>query len=298
MEKNNWCLYKHTCPDGKLYFGISNNLKQRWKAMGEQYHSCKRFYYAIRQYGWMNITHEILFDNLNKKQAGELEKEYILKYRTTNPKYGHNMTTGGFGCASTSSFRAVDQYDLEGNFIRTYDSCREAARAIGAKNSSWISHVCSNEFGHKTAHGYIFRYHGDTVDLNILDNPNWKSVYRLDDFGEIVEKYKSIAHAALKSGVHQSSISKGCKNGWRIGGSYWCLADNYNDFKRVQLYNAKKVSQYSLNGKHIATYDSISEASEKTGINRVSIRRCIGGSYKKAGGFIWKCIDKEREVCE
>ena len=77
MKQDNWCLYKHTCPNGKIYFGITNNLKKRWSAMGEQYHSCKRFYYAIRKFGWVNIKHEVLIENLTQEKAGELEKKYI-----------------------------------------------------------------------------------------------------------------------------------------------------------------------------------------------------------------------------
>ena len=291
MAKNNWVLYRHTCPNGKVYFGITNDLKRRWCSMGEQYHSCNRFYYAIRKYGWMNIKHDVLIYNLTKEEAGELEKKYIQDNRSTNPKYGYNMTTGGFGCNSISSYTAVDQYDLEGNFICTYKSCKEAAHALGLKSSSQISHACSDDLGHKTVKGYIFRYHGDKLDLSVLDKPNWKTVYKLNDCREILEEYKCIAYAALKNNVAQSSISKACKNGYRIGGFYWCLAENYDNFKPNPIHNVRKVSQYTLDEKYICTYESLVEASQKTGVNRSSIGMCARGKYMQAGGYVWKYTD-------
>lgn len=297
MTKNNWCLYKHTCPNGKVYFGITNNLKRRWKAMGEEYHSCKKFYYAIRKYGWMNITHEVLVDNLTKEEAGNLEKEYIANHRSTNPKYGYNMTTGGFGCTSISSFTAVDQYDLEGNFICTYPSCREAARAIGLKNSSSITNVCRGSYGHKSIKGYIFRYHGDPLDLKTLEksNSNWKPIYKINEFHEIVKEYKSITKASIENNLPHSSISTACASGYRMGGFYWCLVENYNNFKPKRVHN-RKVNQYTLDGKYICTYDSIVDASKRTGVNKSNIGACAQGKYKQAGGYIWRYADKDESV--
>jgi predicted GIY-YIG superfamily endonuclease len=295
MAKKNWCLYKHTCPNGKIYIGITNNLKRRWKAMGEEYHSCKKFYYAIRKYGWTNIAHEVLVDNLTKEEAGNLEKEYIANHHSTNPKYGYNMTTGGFGCTSISSFTAVDQYDLEGNFICTYPSCREAARALGLKSSSQISHACSNVSGHKTVRGYIFRYHGEPLDITILDKSNWKTIYQINELYEIIKEYKSITHASLENNVSHSSISKACKTGFRIGGFYWCLAENYNNFNPKRVHN-RKVVQYTLDGEYIYTYDSIVDASKRTGVHRSNIGACAQGRYKQAGGYIWRYTDEVKNI--
>jgi predicted GIY-YIG superfamily endonuclease len=292
MKQDNWCLYKHTCPNGKIYFGITNNLKTRWSAMGEQYHSCKRFYYAIRKFGWINIKHEVLIENLTQEKAGELEKKYIKDNRSTNPKYGYNMTTGGFGCNSISSYTAVDQYDLNGNFICTYKTCREAARALGLKSSSQISHACSDDLTHKTVKGYIFRYHGDKLDLNMLNKSIWKTIYKINNKYEIVEEYKSIAYAASKNKVSPSSISRACKNGYCIRGFYWCLKENYNNFKPNPIHNVRKISQYTLDNKYIHTYESIVNASEKTGVNKTCIGMCARKKYKQAGGFIWRYADK------
>lgn len=51
--------------------------------------------------------------------------------------------------------RAIDQFDINGNFIRTYESNQEASRVTGfSRRAIWS--VLSNK--RKTTHGYIFRY--------------------------------------------------------------------------------------------------------------------------------------------
>lgn len=54
--------------------------------------------------------------------------------------------------------RAVDQYDLNGNFIRSYESIQETSRATGV-SSREIGCVLSGK--RKTTHGFVFRYHDD-----------------------------------------------------------------------------------------------------------------------------------------
>lgn len=51
---------------------------------------------------------------------------------------------------------------------------------------------------------------------------------------------------------------------------------------------SKSVNQYSLDGKLIATYSSITEASKSIKIDNGNISRCCNGKLKTVGGFIWR----------
>lgn len=90
-----FCVYKHTCPNGKVYIGITSmKVENRWKN-GYGYENNKLFYRAINKYKWQNITHEILYKNLTKEEACKKEIELISQYKSNNAKYGYNLSLGG-----------------------------------------------------------------------------------------------------------------------------------------------------------------------------------------------------------
>ena len=89
-------VYLHIAPNGKKYVGITSRcVNERWQN-GNGYKS-QIFYRAIRKYGWDNIEHIVLFENLTKGEAEEKEKELIKKYNSNNPKFGYNRNEGGLG---------------------------------------------------------------------------------------------------------------------------------------------------------------------------------------------------------
>ena len=95
---NNYNVYKHTFPDGKIYIGVSTNPLKRW-SNGHGYYFNEELDKAIKEVGWENIKHEILFENLSKEEANNKEKELIKFYNSTNKEKGFNRTTGGIkGC--------------------------------------------------------------------------------------------------------------------------------------------------------------------------------------------------------
>lgn len=87
-------VYMHTTPNGKRYIGITKSTaKSRWKN-GKGYET-QFFYKAIQKYGWENIKHEILFENLTKEEAEAKEVELIAFYKTNQKEYGYNVENGG-----------------------------------------------------------------------------------------------------------------------------------------------------------------------------------------------------------
>jgi len=82
-------------------------------------------------------TYEYL---LNKKEE---EKQFI---ENITPAKSYNIT-----------IKQVLQYDLEGNFIKEYKNCSEAARQLNIKNgATGIGRVCRGE--RKTAYGFQWKY--------------------------------------------------------------------------------------------------------------------------------------------
>ena len=186
----------HTVPNGRKYIGItSQEPSRRWRG-GMHYSYNKRFFAVIVKYGWDNIKHEILFENLSQEEAEQKEKELIKALKTDREEYGYNLTSGGKGATGcvksletreklriantgrkvseetkkklseksrgrflggkSPTARKVCQFDKGGNLIKVWDSLQDAARAFSVAESN-IWNVCNG--GRKTAKGYIWRYY-------------------------------------------------------------------------------------------------------------------------------------------
>lgn len=57
--------------------------------------------------------------------------------------------------------------------------------------------------------------------------------------------------------------------------------------------SARKVAQYSLDGKLIQVYSSIAEAKKKTGARHIASVCCGKANHRTAGGYIWRHVDRE-----
>lgn len=71
-----------------------------------------------------------------------------------NRKYG---TCEDRRSLTLSRIFAIDQYDLQGNFIRRWHNAREAARGLGLKKNASTSIInCTNHIS-ETSYGYIWK---------------------------------------------------------------------------------------------------------------------------------------------
>ena len=137
--ENNYCVYKHTSPNNKVYIGITSmNPKQRW-ANGKGYKT-QMFYCAIEKYGWENFKHDILFENLTKNEAEQKERELIAYYKSNHKDYGYNIDNGGnsFGSHSEATKQKFSQNMIGDNRnkgrIHTEESKRHMSEAHMGKN--------------------------------------------------------------------------------------------------------------------------------------------------------------------
>ena len=54
-----------------------------------------------------------------------------------------------------------------------------------------------------------------------------------------------------------------------------------------RMYGEIRVAQYTKKGELIKIWESQSEASKETGIERSNINACCNGKIKTAGGYRW-----------
>lgn len=87
-----YCVYEHVNKqNGKIYIGITSNIKRRWSGNGYQYKSCTLFYNAIQKYGWDGFDHIVIKENLTKEEAFDIEKMLIEQNRSIS----YNISEGG-----------------------------------------------------------------------------------------------------------------------------------------------------------------------------------------------------------
>lgn len=85
----------HIAPNGKRYIGITcQKPHRRWHG-GHGYRGQKYFWNAIKKYGWDNFQHTVVAENLTKEQACKLEIDLIKFYKSNNPDFGYNLSSGG-----------------------------------------------------------------------------------------------------------------------------------------------------------------------------------------------------------
>ena len=94
MTESKWSVYRHTCPNGKVYIGMtSKKCEERWQN-GHGYRKNEHFFSAIKEYGWNSITHEVIATGLSKERAQHCEQLLISAHKSNNPLYGYNISTG------------------------------------------------------------------------------------------------------------------------------------------------------------------------------------------------------------
>lgn len=215
-------VYKHTnIENGKIYIGITGqNIHRRWQN-GAGYYGTY-FYNAIKKYGWDRFTHEVLHTGLTQKEAEEIEVALIAKYRSNNRIYGYNIAEGGKVVSGSHDrvgkknhrSQSVNVYDVNGNYIATYESQNIAAKELDIKRKG-ITKNCRGESA--TYKGYIFAYAGKEYVKKQKYKPgkhpnhHTTAVCLLDDEGNVIERFDSMLEAAKKYQCRANGISKCCK---------------------------------------------------------------------------------------
>jgi group I intron endonuclease len=85
-------LYKFTFPNGKYYFGITNNITKRWSA--HRTLKTGRFVCnAISKYGWENVDKAIVATSTSSNDILNLEDKYIREFKSNQKQFGYNLKT-------------------------------------------------------------------------------------------------------------------------------------------------------------------------------------------------------------
>lgn len=161
---------------------------------------------------------------------------YIWRYHTDDfDKFPSDVTQQELDADNRCI--SIDQYTKDGVFIKTFNSMVEAAISCGDINNSHISECCKGDL--HTAYGYVWRYHGDKLNLEKHVNKNNIPVnqYTLD--GEFVKSHKNMADGYRYLGLStekRGNIGR-CCNGQRKSyyGYKWFYANDPNQPDKTKI---------------------------------------------------------------
>lgn len=256
MGGGNYKVYRHTTPSKKVYIGITQQQPaKRWQN-GYGYVSNIVFHRAIEKYGWDNIEHEIVFDGLTVDEAKSIEIELIAKHRSTDRKYGYNVTSGGDSAVSRPHTDAEKQKRREAwtgaknpnarsviclETLAVYETATEARKATGATK---VCECCKRAYKHRTSNGYHWAYYDKSLPMEY--------------YSELLNRYiEEESRPMTMSDENKRKLMERCR-------------------VAVECIETGEV------------FKSLRDAARATGANPPNICNCCKGKKKTAGGFHWR----------
>lgn len=227
--------------NGRKYIGLDSRNNSKYLGSG------KAFKIALKKYGKKNFRKDILTHCKTLPELLKMEKFYIKRLNAVESNRFYNIAEGG-GPMLT---KKISQYDLNGNFLKNWETIASVEAALGFNNSKIVA-CAKGGHGRRTAYGFVWRY----IDEDFNKYPT-TTQYNITDY-------------------QRQSLSR------RMTGT----SNPMYNVKGVMHPNHSKINQFDLNGNFIRTWDTMIEA--KTALNISNISRCCRGLRKKSGGFIWK----------
>lgn len=272
----NYKLYIHKFPNGKVYIGItSQDVNERWRH-GEGYKN-QLVYRAFLKYGWDAIFHQVLLSGMTKEEAEEREMEFISAFKSNNPEYGYNVANGG-NCYGTHSEETKKKI-AEANTGRI--CAEETRKKISIGNSGKEITKEQRDKISKTLKGRVFtQEHRDRI-------------------------------GASKKGCVLSEETKKKISEARMGQKFYCNdpeargekisnAMKNRNAERPEIMDkmrsasiercSKAVLQKTIDGQKVAIWASAAEIERVLGINHVQISRACRKDGKAVCGYLWSFV--------
>lgn len=277
--------------NGKQYVGQTRrSIKWRLSRHFETAKSGKNFPLsrAIRKYGKdafiiesietvVANTLEELIDKTNKREI------YYISLFNTFKGNGYNATLGGEGALGIGGI-AVDKYNLQGNYINSYDSLSDAAKSVNTLAITQIKLCC--EGLRNTSHGFVWRYKGHPFNEFSIDSKQLVQVNCFDKYGNLLNTYNSLKDASIDLNISVGIINSCCRGRIHLCSEKYVFRYVNDSFDKyvVDVTQKKKVNVYDYKKEIVMSFDSISEAAEFYNTTPITISEgCRGENYTLFG---------------
>jgi group I intron endonuclease len=219
---------------------------------------------SFNKYGFETFKFEIIDTAKSLEELNEKEIYYINKYDTTNKEVGYNIELGGKNCIASEETRAKMSI-AHSKIKQTEEWVRKRIPQAGSLEAKkhgrpktdedkkylseispkyWLGKERSEESKRKMSEVKKAKGFSDKQK-----EANCKTVYVFDvNTRELLDTFESTGLASAKYNIHQSSISRYCKNNKIVNNQLWTYNNYYvENIKRQHYYIIKIVN--TLNNK-------------------------------------------------
>lgn len=220
------------------------------------------FQQAVNKYGVDKFKRTTLYvyDTLNEalnKEAEIVNYDFILRKDTYNIALG-----GGFPLAQV---KLIYQYDIEGNFLRKWNSITEASIYYNVDNCSIGRAVLDKT----PSIGFLWTdYYIEKLNINNFRiGLNKKIVYVYDINGNYLNEYPSIRECSKILDLSPKDVSTSIKGFYSIKDKYYISFTKYDKYPidKFKDLMSSKIYQYSIYGEYIKEYSNSDEILKEFG---------------------------------
>lgn len=237
----------------------------------------------------------------------------IAKLNTQSNEYGYNINKGGNSGNAESI--PICQFDLDMNYIKTYDGAVEAEKLTGIHNGG-IRNACKNH--NRTAGGYFWFNKEDVLLIDkfkIIENykkaqesrgKKKRPVYQFDENTmKLINMFSSVADAARTMNVRNCCIIDSCNGRQKSScGSVWRYVEDIDDLQKFtntfKLHRDKEVivpvCKCDLNLNIIKKYDSLQDAEKDNNTKGSTIKKMCNHEMESYKGITWRYLKDIEKV--
>ena len=273
------------------------------------------FHLALQKYGWDNFDKYVIEQSnfcLNtpeeieslKKWLNARETYYIKQFNSNNKKFGYNLTEGGTclpkainNYTSKHLGKYVEQYDLEGNLVKVWDSIKEIYTTTEFRNDG--INQCSKGL-RDSYKGYKWKICNKEKDIPKVEAiTKAKEVLQYDLTGKFIKEFKSSQDVQRQLGFNSSQIRACCRGEYKTSKGYiWIFknGDIQNELSTELLKERdldKRIQQLSVDNKLIKVWFNTLEIEKEMNIPKAQISACLRGRSKTSNGYKWKLCSIE-----
>ena len=216
---------------------------------------CSPLQYAVKKYGVKNFKRITLKIVDTLEEALEIEAK-LVDYEFLKRPDTYNAQLGGI---TGYKYLPINQFDLKGNYIKTWNTMAEAAEFYNISHTAIMNAV--------NFKGSCMRYYwSKNSNINIkefLKIPEVKVFQYNSETGKFIQMYNSVKEAAAIIGVIPQTISNAIHTGYKIKNYYFStsLLEEWKGKSKVSL-KGKTLYVYNLQGEYLTSLKNGTEIKE------------------------------------